>query len=65
MLNLRGILVGQDVRIAQKDRNHLNDAAVESTVVYCEAVRKGITKLKGSMEKGDNPHFRFCHSVKM
>ena len=29
-------------RIARKDRNRLKDDAVESTVVYYEAVRKGI-----------------------
>ena len=29
-------------RIARKDRNHLKDDAVESTVVFYEAVRKGI-----------------------
>ena len=29
-------------RIARKDRNRLKDDAVESTVVFYEAVRKGI-----------------------
>ena len=29
-------------RIARKDRNHLKDDAAESTVVYYEAVRKGL-----------------------
>ena len=29
-------------RIARKDRNRLKDDAIESTVVYYEAVRKGI-----------------------